>query len=60
MFTGWVHNFLGKGNQRTIPSCALSRIRAEFKDDNGEYTSFKGNDAEASEITNALKMKTFF
>ena len=41
--------------RRIIPSCAVSRIRAEFEEEDGNYTVFKGNDEVASEIVRAME-----
>ena len=39
-FTWWVFNYLGKGNRRVIPSCALWKIRSCFPDPNAEYVNY--------------------
>ena len=54
-FTWWVHNRLGRHVRRIIPSCAINRIRAEFEEDDGNYTCFEGTDAVASEIVKAME-----
>ena len=55
-FTWWVHNRLGRHVRRVIPSCAVSRIRAEFEEDNGNYTYYKDADENVvSEISRAME-----
>ena len=39
-FTWWVHNHLGKGVRRVIPSCAIWAIRDKFPDENNSYIPF--------------------
>ena len=52
----WVHNRLGRHIRRVIPSCAVSRIRAQFEEEDGCYTGFKGDDEMAvSEVTKAME-----
>ena len=41
--------------RRIIPSCAVSKIRETFPEADGIYTSYKGNDAIASEIICAME-----
>ena len=53
-YTWWVHNRLGRHVRRVIPSCAVSRIQAEFEEESGEYTVLKGDDDIASEIVQAM------
>ena len=36
----WVHNYLGKGVRKVIPSCAAWKIRKEYKADNDVYVPF--------------------
>ena len=54
-FTWWVHNRLGRHVRRVIPSCAISRIRAEFEEEDGDYSAFDGDDRSASEIVKAME-----
>ena len=54
-FTWWIHRRLGRHVRRIIPSCAVSRIRAEFEEEDGNYTVFKGNDEVTSEIVRAME-----
>ena len=54
-FTWWVHNRLGRCVRRVIPSCAVSRIRAEFEEESGDYTSFHGDDVVVSEIVKSME-----
>ena len=49
-FTWWVHNRLGKGVRRVIPSCAIWAIRDLYPDDNDSYIPFR----EATEEENRL------
>ena len=39
-YTWWVHNRLGKGVRRVIPSCALSAIRDRYPEEDGVYIPF--------------------
>ncbi|XP_075705881.1 uncharacterized protein LOC142738540 [Rhinoderma darwinii] len=39
-FTSWIHGYLGKGNRRPIPSCAVKIIRDVFCDPVDEYCGF--------------------
>ena len=57
-FTAWMHNRLGRSIRRVIPSCVVSRIRAEFEADDGNYTVFQGTDDVASEIVEAFSHNT--
>ena len=41
IFTWWIHNRLGKGIRRSLPSCAVWRIRDQFPDENNFYTGFE-------------------
>ena len=36
----WVYNYLGKGVRKVIPSCAVWKIRNEFKSENNLYVPF--------------------
>ncbi|KAM7301414.1 P2X purinoceptor 7-like [Ixodes scapularis] len=40
-FTWWVHHKLGRGNRVPLPSCAVQRIRREFRSTDGSYVGFK-------------------
>ena len=39
-YTWWVHNRLGKGVRKVIPSCAIWAIRTAFPSENGNYIPF--------------------
>ena len=39
----WVYNYLGKGVREVIPSCAVWKIRNEFKSGNNLYVPFAGS-----------------
>ncbi|XP_077334684.1 P2X purinoceptor 7-like isoform X2 [Lithobates pipiens] len=50
-FTAWIYGYLGKGNRRVIPSCAVNAVRNAFPDPNASYVGFMySNDYEASEM----------
>jgi len=51
---------LGKRIRRVIPSCAVSRIRAEFEEEDGNYGGFVGDDVEASDIVEATRSLAIF
>ena len=53
-YTWWIHNRFGRHVRRVIPSC-VNRIRAEFEEDDGNYTVFRGDDEIASEVTKAME-----
>ena len=40
-YTFCVHNCLGKGARKVIPSCSVWKIRNEYKADNDVYVPFK-------------------
>lgn len=40
-FTWWIHNRLGKGVRRVIPSCAIWAIRETYPDQNNIYIPFQ-------------------
>lgn len=39
-YTFWVHNHLGKGVRKVIPSCAVWKIRTKYKAVDNEYVPF--------------------
>ena len=39
-YTFWLHNYLGKGVCKVIPSCTLWAIRNEYKANNDVYVPF--------------------
>ena len=41
IFTWWVHNRLGKGVRKVIPSCAVWTIRDTFPEESGIYVPFQ-------------------
>ena len=49
-FTWWVHNRLGKGVRRVIPSCAIWAIRDKYPNESNTYIPF----LEAREEENRL------
>ena len=38
--TFWVHNYLGKGAHKVIPSCTVWKKQNEYKTDNDVYVPF--------------------
>ena len=40
-FSWWIHNRLGKGVRKVIPSCTLWSIREKYPSADGSYMSFK-------------------
>ena len=40
-FILWEHRYLGKGNRRIIPSCAVRIIRAQYPSPDNEYMGFR-------------------
>ena len=40
-FTWWIHNLLGRGVRRVIPSCAIWAIRETFPQEGGMYQPFQ-------------------
>ena len=56
-FTWWVHDNLGRHVRRVIPSCVVSRIRAEFEEaEDYQYTTFKEGSI-ISELVKAMEWK---
>ena len=44
-FIWWVYHYLGKGQRRRLPSCALHSIRQEFpKGPDEEYANYSSGD----------------
>lgn len=39
-YTWWIHNRLGKGVRKVIPSCALWKIREKYPEASGSYVPF--------------------
>jgi hypothetical protein len=39
-YTFWVHNHLGKGVRKVIPSCVIWKIRRMYKSEVDTYVSF--------------------
>ena len=50
-FTWWVHNRLGKGVRRVIPSCAIWAIRDKYPQENNLYESFRESSEEEARLT---------
>ena len=49
-YTWWVHNYLGKGVRKVIPSCAVWAIRNKFASDDGVYVPFMESKEEERRI----------
>ena len=49
-FTWWVHNRLGKGVRRVIPSCAIWAIRDKFPQENNVYEPFRESSEEEARL----------
>lgn len=49
-FTWWVHNRLGRGVRRRIPSCVLNKIRETFPAPDAVYVGFSDNGDQRSEV----------
>lgn len=43
-FTWWIHGWLGKKIHRVIPSCAVSKIRGTFPEEDGVYVGYQQGD----------------
>ena len=41
LFTRWIHNRIGKGVRKVIPSCAVWIIRDTFPEESGIYVPFQ-------------------
>ena len=39
-YTFWVHNHLGKGVRKVIPSCAVWKIREKYPSEDNKYVPF--------------------
>ena len=57
-FLWWIHNQLGKGVRKVIPSCTLWSIREKYPSADGSYIPFKESREDKArqlyEITNVL------
>ena len=57
-FLWWIHNQLGKGVRKVIPSCTLWSIREKYPSADGSYIPFKESREDEArqlyEITNVL------
>ena len=40
-FILWEHGYLGKGNKRIIPACAVRKIRQQYPSPDNVYTGFR-------------------
>ena len=40
-FVLWEHGYLGKGNRRIIPACAVKKIRSEYPSPDNVYMGFR-------------------
>ena len=50
-FSWWIHNRLGKGVRKVIPSCTLWSIREKYASADGSYIPFKeSRDDEARQL----------
>ena len=49
-YTWWVHNHLGKGVRKVIPSCAVWAIRDEYPSKDGKYIPFMESKEEEKRI----------
>ena len=49
-FTWWVHNYLGKGVRKVIPSCAVWAIRTKYPSEDGRYIPFMESKVEEKRI----------
>ena len=53
-FTWWVHNRLGKGVRRVIPSCAIWAIRDKYPQENNLYEPFRGSSEDEAHLLQNL------
>ena len=49
-FTRWVHNYLGKGVRKVIPSCAVWAIRTKYPSGDDRYIPFMKSKEEEKRI----------
>ena len=51
MYTWWVHNRLGKGVRKVIPSCALWAIHDKYPEPNCIFIPFKIDEEPEANVT---------
>ena len=50
--TWWVHNHLGKGVRKVIPSCAVCQIRVTYPSEDGKYIPFMESIEDENRVIN--------